>query len=684
MNKGLILLNSNRSTFMQNAKKANRLIHSGSPYLKQHAYNPVDWYPWGEEALERAKKEDKPLLISIGYSACHWCHVMEHECFEDEETASIMNENFICIKVDREERPDIDQLYMLAVQLMSNKGGWPLNVFAMPDGRPIYGGTYFPKPNWQRVLEQINKLYKEERKEVEEYAENLKHGIRQSELYKQKISDDEVSETDLHKTVERWMQISDHEEGGPNRAPKFPLPNNYQFLLRYANLYKRKDVSDYVHLTLKKMAFGGIYDQIGGGFARYSTDGYWKVPHFEKMLYDNAQLMSLYAEAWHVKKDEDYRKVCEQTFEFLKRELTSPEGYFFSALDADSEGEEGKFYVWKKQEIESLLSEEEFLLASDYYNLNKLGYWEHDNYILLRNLSDEEIASKHAIEKDVLKEKIRIIENKLLDERAKRIRPGLDDKMLVSWNAMMIRGLADAARVFDNDDMFISANKCIQFILRECINEDGKLVHTWKNGEPAIPAFLEDYAFLIDSLIGLYSFNYNEEFLFTARDLMYSALADFGQTESGFMYFTPDYIKEWVSRQIETSDNVQPASNSVMARNLHVLGQFFGKVEWMNQAEKMLKSLRTDMIEYGSGYSNWGMLGLEKIANPIELVISGKGAFKEAVRLRKSYQPHVLIVAAETISRIPLFEGRSPGEEINYFVCKGTSCEAPVKSFDWE
>jgi uncharacterized protein YyaL (SSP411 family) len=669
---------------MQNAKKANRLIHSGSPYLKQHAYNPVDWYAWGEEALERAKKEDKPLLISIGYSACHWCHVMEHECFEDEATAALMNEYFVSIKVDREERPDIDQLYMLAVQLMSNKGGWPLNVFALPDGRPIYGGTYFPKGNWQKVLEQIHKLYTEERKEVEEYAENLKNGIRQSELYKQKPSDDEVTEADLHATVERWMQISDHEEGGPNRAPKFPLPNNYQFLLRYAHLYNKSEVMKYVNLTLEKMAYGGIYDQIGGGFARYSTDGYWKVPHFEKMLYDNAQLMSLYAEAWHLHKNEDYKQVCEQTFEFLKRELMSPEGYFFSALDADSEGEEGKFYVWKKDEIKSILTNEEYSLAEFYFNINKNGYWEDDNYILLRILNNDEIAIKAGITKSELKNQIKIIENKLLSARSKRIRPGLDDKMLVSWNAMMIRGLADAARIFEHEEMYACARKCIQFILRECRDEHGRLYHTWKDGKASIPAFLEDYAFLIDALLGLYAYSYDEEYLLTARELLFNALGDFGKTETGFMYFTSEHTAEWVSRQIETSDNVQPASNSVMAKNLHVLGQFFGKPEWIQQAEKMLKCLRKDMIEYGAGYSNWGMLALEKIANPMELVISGKGAKQEAVRLRKSYQPAVLMAAVEDRSGIALFEGRAPGEDVQYYICRGSSCDAPVKTFDWK
>ncbi|MEX1188833.1 MAG: thioredoxin domain-containing protein [Bacteroidia bacterium] len=665
-------------------KFTNKLIESTSPYLLQHAHNPVNWHPWGDEAILMAKKENKPLLISIGYSACHWCHVMERECFEDEETAALMNEYFICIKVDREERPDIDQLYMLAVQLMSNRGGWPLNCFALPDGRPIYGGTYFPKANWQQILNQIHQLFTKDYKQVEEYAENLTKGIQQSELFKAKKGEQSVSIEDLRESVNKWMGISDHEEGGPNRAPKFPLPNNYQFLLRYGHLINQNHVLAYAHLTLKKMAFGGIYDQIGGGFARYSTDPYWKVPHFEKMLYDNGQLMSLYAEAYLHRADEDYKRVCFQTAEFISRELTGNEGYFFSALDADSEGEEGKFYVWQLSELEACLNENELKIAKEYYSINTFGLWEKENFILLRRDENTLVAERLEISDEDLKKAIYKIESKLLLEREKRIRPGLDDKMLCSWNSMMIKGLADSSRVFEHKGMHIQAIKATEFILHNLKNDQGKLYHSWKNGKATISGFLEDYAFFIDALISLYESDYNERWLLEARELTFTVLDDFEKSESGLFYFTSNQSEVWVARQLETSDNVQPASNSVMARNLNKLGIYFGKEEWIMQSKKMLKTVREELINYGPGYSNWAMLVLEQTEEFKELVITGAGAIEKAKELRKIYKPDVLIAATEKDSKIPLFEGRTASKDLTFYLCRGNQCEAPVKNFKWE
>ncbi len=664
-------------------KHSNALINSSSPYLLQHAHNPVNWYPWGIEALNLAKSENKPLLISIGYSACHWCHVMEHECFEDEETAEIMNEYFVCIKVDREERPDIDQLYMLAVQLMSSRGGWPLNCFALPDGKPIYGGTYFPKANWQQVLRQIHNLFTNDYAQVKEYAENLTKGIEQTELFKIKSGDSAINSDDLRQSVNNWMGISDHEEGGPNRAPKFPLPNNYQFLLRYSHIKQQNHVLAYTHLTLKKMAFGGIYDQIGGGFARYSTDPYWKAPHFEKMLYDNGQLISLYAEGYLNRPDEDYKRICEQTANFISRELTAPQGYFYSALDADSEGEEGKYYVWKKDEIKSILNNEEYIIAEDYFSINPAGLWEHENYILLRRDENRIVAERLEISENKLESQIVNISEKLLKAREKRIKPGLDDKMLCSWNAMMIRGFADASRVFGNETMLNQAKKAAEFILLNLKDDSGKLYHSWKNGIKSIPGFLEDYCFLIDSFIGLYESTYEENWLLEARELMFTVMDDFDRSDSGLFYFTSNKTETWVARQLETSDNVQPASNSMMARNLNRLGIYFGKHEWMNQADKMLMTVKDELVKYGAGYSNWAMLALEKSEPFYELVITGKDSIIKAKNLRKTYKPNVLIAATEGKSRIALFDGRTENVELTYYLCRGTQCDAPRSSFSW-
>ncbi|MBA2407111.1 MAG: thioredoxin domain-containing protein, partial [Chitinophagales bacterium] len=437
-------------------KYTNHLIHESSPYLLQHAHNPVNWYAWNDETLKKARDENKLLLVSIGYSACHWCHVMEHESFEDEKTAQIMNEHFICIKIDREERPDIDQVYMTAVQLMTGRGGWPLNCIALPDGRPVYGGTYFPKEQWNDVLLNLANLYETDPEKAEEYADKLTTGIQQAEIVKSNTEKPEFSLSLLNETVAAWKGHFDTKEGGSDYAPKFPLPNNYRFLLRYAHEVKDEAVMKQVELSLRKMAFGGIYDQIGGGFARYSTDSLWKVPHFEKMLYDNAQLVSLYSEAYQATKEPLYKQVVYETLEWVKREMTNEEGAFYSALDADSESEEGKFYVWTKAELQQILGSD-FNLFSDYYNVNRTGYWEHDNYILLRDKTDEEFAKENKMDFSALQKKIEELKVKMLDVREKRVRPGLDDKTLTSWNAMMMRGYADAYMVFGEKEFLDAA-----------------------------------------------------------------------------------------------------------------------------------------------------------------------------------------------------------------------------------
>ncbi len=665
-----------------NPKFTNALIDSSSPYLLQHAHNPVNWFPWGEEALEKARKENKLILVSIGYSACHWCHVMERESFEDEATAAIMNARYVCIKVDREERPDIDQLYMAAVQLMTGKGGWPLNCFALPDGRPVYGGTYFPKANWQNVLQQIDALYKNDLQQVLEYAENLTKGIQQTEIFKVKAGTETIRREDVQQSVGKWLGMIDQEEGGPNRAPKFPLPNNYQFLLRWAVLGQHDHVLDHVHLTLKKMAFGGIYDQVGGGFARYSTDVWWKVPHFEKMLYDNGQLLSLYAEGYAQFADPDFAHVCRQTASFIARELTAEAGYFYAALDADSEGVEGKFYTWTLEELKALLLEEEFRVAEVYYNLNAFGFWEHDQYILIRRDEDRIVAEVLELEIGALQKHVESINRKLLKVRESRIRPGLDDKLLTSWNAMMIRGLADASRVLNDAAMLEQAVKAAGFILRELKDAQGRLWHTWKAGKASVPGFLEDYAFLIDALIGLYEATFDDHWLMEARDLMYTSLGDFERSESGLFYFTSMQHGVWVAKQLETSDNVQPASNSMMARNLYTLGVYFGKAEWMQQTESMIRTVREEFLNYGPGYSNWGILALEQVMDFKELVISGPGALAMAKEIRRKYRPGLLIAASERMTLLPLFEGRVPTEKLTYYLCRGTVCDAPVFSLE--
>ena len=662
-------------------KKPNALIHESSPYLLQHAYNPVDWQPWSNELLEKAQKENKPLIISIGYSACHWCHVMEHESFEDDEVAALMNQHFICIKIDREERPDIDQIYMTAVQLMTGKGGWPLNCFAMPDGSPIYGGTYFHKKGWMAVIQQIHQLYTNDIEEVKTYAEQLKKGIIQTELFKAESKSDAITETDLDSSVNNWMQIVDNEEGGPNRAPKFPLPNNYLFLLQYAHLSKRKEVLKHVHLTLTKMAWGGIYDQIGGGFARYSVDGIWKVPHFEKMLYDNGQLISLYAFSYQESGNELYKEICFQTIAFILRELTHEKGYFFSALDADSEGVEGKYYTWKKEELVSILNEEEFKIIQAYYNINDLGFWEDEQYILLRANTDEHYASEFNLSENAFKNKINTIQLKLLKIRENRIRPGLDNKLLTSWNAIAIKGLIDSFIVFNEKSFYDSAVNSLSFLLDNLLVKN-ELFHTIKNEKAAIPAFLEDYCFIIDALIAIYKADFNENWLLKAKELMKIAIDNFSDENGILFYFTNKNEKTLIVRPKEISDNVIPASNSVMANNLYYLGIIFNEANWINRAQKMLMSVRNEFIKYGAGYSNWGILALQNHFNASQIVITGENAIEVANELKIKFNPNSIICANNSKSCLPIFEGKGNDEVLKIYVCEGNTCQSPVNSIE--
>lgn len=647
-------------------RKPNALINESSPYLLQHAYNPVNWFPWSNAALKKAQEEDKLILVSIGYSACHWCHVMERECFEDGLTAEIMNEHFVCIKVDREERPDIDHLYMTAVHLMGGRGGWPLNVFALPDGKPVYGGTYYPKPQWQKVLKELRTLYAEQRSEVVEYGERLASGIQQSELFKVQEGT-KITRADLDAAIARWKNGLDHEDGGPNRAPKFPLPNNYQALLRYAHLSGDEALMQHVHLTLDKMAMGGIYDQVGGGFARYSTDVFWKVPHFEKMLYDNGQLLSLYAEAALQSGKARYQEVVEETIEFVARELRSPEGGFYSALDADSEGEEGKFYVWEMEELEKALNTEELNLLNSQFHLDEKGYWEHDRYVLMRRSADASTPE------------LKALLSKMLSIRETRVRPGLDDKILLSWNAMMLRGLADAYRVFRNEAWLKLAEENLNFIRTHMMQENGELWHNWKNGKASIHGFLEDYVWLIEALCGLYEATFEEQYLEEATRLMYVCLSIFPSAGKGLLYFTSDRHGEWVARTIETSDNVIPASNSVLAVNLYRLGLLMSKPEWIARASEMSTTVRNELLNYGPGYSNWIMLAMFDAFDGKELVSRGENVKAEMQRIQQMYHPVLVPVAAGLQTQLSIACDR---RENLWYLCRNGACDLPVSTVE--
>ena len=651
----------------------NKLINESSPYLLQHAHNPVEWYPWGDEAFEKAEKENKLVLISIGYSACHWCHVMEHESFEDSITAEMMNKNFINIKVDREERPDVDQVYMNAVQLMTGSGGWPLNCFALPDGRPVYGGTYFPKDKWQQTLTSLQGLKENDPVKLEEYAKNLTAGIQQSELITRNEDPLETKVEFLAQKVNEWSKYWDRKKGGPNRAPKFPLPNNYQFLLEYASLSGDQESMDFVSTTLDQMARGGIYDQIGGGFARYSTDELWKAPHFEKMLYDNAQLVSLYSQAFTATQNPRYKKIVQETLAFIKRELTNKNGGFYSALDADSEGEEGKFYVWKKEELKEALTPEEFELAKEFYNVNNKGLWEHGNYILLMDENSDDMLT----EDSTLGNKLELIKSKLLARRETRIRPGLDDKILTSWNMLMIEAYLDAYIALEDEQYLKVAEQQMKFIFTNLITEDEGLFHLHKDGKSSINGYLEDYAFTISALLKMYQSTFDESYISQAEALMHYTVQHFLDEESGMFWFKSNKDEQLIAKKQENSDNVIPASNSVMAHNLFILSKLTYNQEFEKTGKQMLSNILPH-IEYGQSYSNWLRLYLYETYPFYEIAATGKNFRALTIELRKTYIPNKLILGAEKKSDLPLLENKFFEEE-TIFVCQNKTCQLPVK-----
>ena len=660
----------------------NRLANSASPYLLQHAQNPVDWFPWGTEALQKAKDENKLILVSIGYSACHWCHVMEHESFEDEKVAAVMNEYFVCIKVDREERPDIDQIYMAAVQLMTGRGGWPLNCICLPDQRPIYGGTYFRKNDWLSLLFNLADFYKNKPEEAEDYASKLTDGIVKFENFIPVTDEKKYSRADLEAIVKNWQRYFDKVEGGIGSAPKFPMPNNWQFLMRYAYLMQDTEIAAQVKLTLHKMAFGGIYDHVGGGFARYSVDGRWHVPHFEKMLYDNAQLLSLYAEAAVRSYEPLYQQIAGEIIQFVKRELTSPAGGFYSALDADSEGVEGKFYTFNKAEIEKVLGADAAVFCI-YYNITDDGNWaEEETNVLFRKDTDEKLAEKLGIGIPQLDNIIGSARERLLIYRSNRVRPGLDFKILASWNGLMLKGLCDAYRAFDQQEHLELALNNASFILNNLVDANGRLrrIYSEKSGSAQSFAFLDDYANVIDAFIALYEVTFDEQWLIKAKELTETAIDCFYDEEQGMFFYTAADDEQLIARKYELMDSVIPASNSVMAHNLKKLGLFFDDENLGSIALQLLNNIAPQIAKYGSSYSNWAALMLNEVFGLFELAITGENFEETRRKFEKNYVPNKIILGGKK-GILPLLQGRF-AKETRLFVCRDKTCGLPVNDIE--
>lgn len=655
----------------------NRLAQSSSPYLLQHANNPVDWYPWGPEALQKARDENKLIIVSIGYSACHWCHVMEHESFEDEQVAALMNEHFVCIKVDREERPDVDQIYMSAVQLMTNRGGWPLNCVCLPDQRPIYGGTYYPKHDWMNVLMSLADFYTNRPDEAVDYAVRLTEGVQQFESVDLVTEQPDYTPDDLHTIVRNWRKYLDATEGGTGRAPKFPMPNNWLFLMRYAHLFNDEGIASLTKLTLHKMAFGGIYDHVGGGFARYSVDGRWHVPHFEKMLYDNAQLVGLYAEAYVWNPDPLYKNTVAETIAFIQRELTAPNGGFYAALDADSEGVEGKFYTFTKAEIEAILGNDADLFCI-YYNITEDGNWEEEHTnVLFRKEQDEVLAGQLGMPVNALQAAIQSAKVKVFEARSIRVRPGLDNKILASWNGLMLKGLAEAYRTFGEASYLSMALNNAAFISQNLIDANHRLTRIFKTeGTTQLIAFLDDYANVIDGLIALYEVIFDIQWLHLAAKLTDNAIAYYYDEAEGMFFYTAADDEQLIARKTEIMDGVISSSNSVMARNLKKLSLLFSNTQYETISAQLLRNVMPYMAKYGSSYANWALLLLEEIKGIYEVAVTGSGA--EAVRceVEQTYIPNKIMLGGNQ-ENLPLLQKRV-SEQNRIFICKDKTCGLPA------
>ena len=672
---------------MQSPKKyTNKLIDETSPYLLQHAHNPVDWYPWGDEAFEKARAEDKPVLVSIGYSACHWCHVMEHESFEDEATARVMNEHFVNIKVDMEERPDVDQIYMTFVQLTTGRGGWPMNVFITPDKLPFFGGTYFPPeqrygmPSWQQILMSIAEAWRERRDELMHSANEILGELRRVGITE--FSSAALDTDQLDMAFQSFVRSFDKTNGGFGGAPKFPPSMSLEFLLRYWNRTGNTQALDMAVFTARKMAEGGIYDQIGGGFHRYAVDAIWLVPHFEKMLYDNAQLIEIYVHLYQITEDELFKNVAIETLEYVRREMLDPSGGFYSSQDADSEGVEGKFFVWTPEEIVEILGTDHAQIFNFYYDVSEEGNFEEKNIL---HVSYTHEAAARAL-KIAASELISILEtgrNKLFAAREKRIKPFRDEKVLTAWNGLMLAAVAKAAAVFGDKDYLDIAKRNADFLL-ENLQRDGRLLRTWKDGRAKLNAYLEDYSNLADGLIELYQASGNLHYLAEARRLAELMITEFWDEETGGFFFTSGDHEELIVRNKDFYDNATPSGNSAAADVLLRLAKFYGDEKYERFASATLRLAAAQIRRHPQGFGR-ALAAIEfHLARVKEVAVIGDPGNELERTVSNIYLPNAVVsIASEPTSELPLLEGRTRVDgKATAYVCEDFVCQRPVTTPD--
>jgi uncharacterized protein len=680
----------------------NKLINETSPYLLQHAHNPVDWHAWKPEAFERAKAEDKPILVSIGYSTCHWCHVMERESFEVVDTAAFMNAHFINIKVDREERPDVDQIYMEACQVISGGGGWPLNCFLTPDGRPFFAGTYYPpepayqRPSWLQLLTNMVNAFKTQRQVVEEQADKLTDIIRNADsnfikkkpeftqsLENLKNTEGVFTRDKLDNIYYALRERFDRVDGGFGGAPKFPSTFCIQFLLDYYFYTKNEEALEHAELSLTKMIQGGIYDQLGGGFARYATDREWLIPHFEIMLYDNALILNNLCDVYKITKKDIYRETIEETLAFIEREMLNKAGGFYSAYDADSEGVEGKFYVWQKKEIETVLGEDAALFCA-FYDVTEEGNWEETN-ILWRHKSYEEFATASGIDIFILREKLKISRDKLFKIRDLRIKVGLDDKILLSWNALIISSFAkahEALNVENTEGGYKQiAVEGLDFIFNKFRKTELEFYHTYKEGQAQYDAFLEDYSYLIEAILDVYQITFEKRYIFEAKALTDYVLDNFFDSNDNLFYFTSEKQTDIILRKKDLYDNATPSGNSTMVKNLQRLGILLDNKKYKTLSVNMLQAVGDVIERYPSGFAKWASGVLSVVFPPLEIAVVGKNAFEKVLQINALFLPNKIVMASvEEDNTLPLLKGKENEGDTYIYVCQDYACKMPVKT----
>ena len=668
------------SNFILSQDMENKLANEKSLYLKQHATNPVNWYPWGNQALDSAKNSDKLLLISVGYSSCHWCHVMEEESFTDNDVAQVMNSNFVNIKVDREERPDLDEIYMKALVLMTGSGGWPMNIIALPDGTPIWGGTYVPKTQWIQVLNQVSGFYKTRKPDVLEYANSVREGVKKEALVKPSPRNETYSTELQIELAEKAFKYSDKINGGIGNGQKFPLPSMLNFFLRFSNEYSNQDMKDFVYTTLMKISRGGINDRIDGGFHRYTVDNTWHIPHFEKMLYDNAQLLSIYSNAFKVFKDERFKSELYNIHRFLESKMTGEDNLIYSSISADTNYKdgtksEGDFYVWEAEELKKILKDD-FKWVSEYYNINRTGYWENDRYVFYQTISDKEYCEKQGVNLTQFNKKLNRVNSLLKIEREKRVHPIIDSKIIFSWNALTIRGLVDSYKT-TKDPVFLNKALLINNSLSKKMIDKNIIQHTSSSAPEVL--FFEDYSYYIDALIGLYEITFDQKYLQFADELVVFSNEKFKE-ESGFYRFSTNQENLFADSLINLQDGVTPSANSVMNFNLFRLGHFNGNKNYLSQSKTMINNVSEVIKERVTDHLLWLNNSHNYSQKFYEIAISGKNALVKANELMEKYLPNTITAASDTETNFYLLKDRYFEDETYIYVCVDNTCKFPVTS----